>query len=239
MKPDTRKYLQSPIAACLVKRKEGVGYVVDQWLKSNIALTNQHALDLLENIEDTPPEVNSSLIRKRIDGKNYLIVGTVWAPPNSNDRFLIKWYGEPGLHSRKRIVFFLPALLVLLVLSNAVTWGVGCCFWQMENPTMSAQNHSDFPVQPQNSEGLPKAPLEPVSPYESFFNETVPSVLAAYGEMLEDTENFVIDDNTITITLPKYLLIENMKKDRKCNAFFDELKIMQGKFDEIKISENP
>lgn len=208
------KTLQQPIAACIVERKKGIGYDVKEWLTPNSNLENQRALDIIAEIEDSLRDVNvnSSLICRRIDGQEYLIVGTVWSPPDANDCFLVKWYDAP---KRTGWIFVLFVLLIGLVLGIACVLGVGY--------NLCDKSHVTLPVTPV---GVPTA----ISPYETFVKEAVLPVLDAYDQMLLNTGDFKIERSTI----PRKVVLENMENDPVYKVLLDALREMQRKYDESK-----
>jgi hypothetical protein len=58
--------------------------------------------DIVQEIEKKYPETNSSLFRKEIDGRHYLVVATIWHPTGKPDEYLLKFYTDENTVSRSK-----------------------------------------------------------------------------------------------------------------------------------------
>lgn len=244
MNKQTSKDLQSPVAACIVERKEGLGYNVKKWSMPNANITNQDALEVIAEIEEGFPNVNSSLIRKSIVSKEYLVVGTVWSPPESNDCFLIKWYDQSmlSLGSKSGSSAFLKYLLLLLTFPLAII-GIGAvlCYWGLLDIELNKDTiRIAWKTNPGNIDAMVVPSLEPkqeigdLAAYKGFFEDATPPVLDAYKLMFDDPSDFKHGVSTT----PRRDMHESLKKDKIYNALFEALRQMQGQYDEIIKSQN-
>lgn len=227
-----QKNLQLSVATCRVERKEGTGYEVKEWLVPNKTLTDQHALDVIAEIEEGFPDINSSLIRKTIGKTQYLVVGTVWSPPNSNDCFLVKWY----VHKDKLVWPFWCLMILFLLSVAALGFGFYSGNGKVDlNKAMFWVNKPPFegtvePTPAQSSKHDPNVKLD----------DSIRSVLDAYDRTLVRKNKINMErvfkegaTNQGVLSVPHDILLDDLKKIDTFEYLFNSLEQMKTDAKEI------
>ncbi|MDR3111356.1 MAG: hypothetical protein LBU65_16930 [Planctomycetaceae bacterium] len=76
--------------------------------------------EIVQQIEKEYPKTNSSLFRKEIEGRRYLVVGTIWHPVGEPDEYILKFYSDDNAvldENGKSVHPLLPFLFILLIVA--------------------------------------------------------------------------------------------------------------------------
>lgn len=241
-----------PLWKCLIERIPGEGYVVTEWARGDAKFTGTHAdaeskrtvanlprpdglpfsdeepLNILGSIEKTFPDVNTTLTRITSEDKKYLVAGTVWTPPESNDCFLLKWYEDSPKKSWTSLVLSILLVLLLIPLVAVVVGLVNgevkiACLEKEDVPSATLRNH----VTMQNVDDK----------YKDFFENEVSDLMDSFEEYFRiDPPKDVRISKPDASGVPHYVSIQEYidSNDSILKNLFDRLRKASNKFKDIQ-----